>query len=71
MKTIYSHPEEIKRISKKLNNHTLIAFIMGDYDYHLFEGKYYSIFQPGLGDYPEEIQKTDIRKDAVYINQII
>jgi hypothetical protein len=64
MKSIFTHPEEIREITKHLNNSNLIAYSGGSFNYHFYNNEYYSIFQPGLGNFPEQIEVSEIRKDA-------
>lgn len=64
---IYSNPEQIKKISANLTHKTLIAWTPGKFDYHFYDDNYYSIFQPGTGNYPEMIKKDQISVDAIWI----
>lgn len=56
---IYTHPEEIKAVSAKLNDSNYIGRKV-NFDYYLLDGKYYSIWQRSCGNYPESCDAPNI-----------
>lgn len=60
---IYTHPKEIKEISKRLTWAALIAYTPPT-NYYMIDGKIYSVFHEGLGSYPELV--NNIPSNAKY-----
>lgn len=49
---IYTHPNEIRKVSTQLSNATLVAWNIGN-NYHMLNGLIFSIWHEGTGNFPE------------------
>lgn len=58
--TIHTHPDEIRAVAAKLNSTTLAGYKVGDTDIHALDGRLYSVWHPGCGNFPVECGVEDL-----------